>query len=173
MNDFNYQDNRLFCEEVPVTEIAQTVGTPFYLYSHRTLTHHYRVFDAAFAAIPHIVCFAVKANSNMAILRTFVREGGGVDLVSGGELYRALKAGVDPQKIVYSGVGKREDEIDYALKTGILMFNVESEQELETINARAESVGRPGGNRIAGQSECGSPDPPAYFHGPQREQVRD
>ncbi len=141
MNDFNYQDNRLFCEEVPVQEIAKAVGTPFYLYSHRTLTRHFRVFDAAFAAIPHIVCFAVKANSNTAILRTFVREGGGVDLVSGGELYRALKAGVDPQKIVYSGVGKREDEIDYALKTDILMFNVESDQELETINARAGLLG--------------------------------
>jgi diaminopimelate decarboxylase len=141
MNDFNYQDDHLYCEEVSVTEIARSVGTPFYLYSHRTLTHHYRVFDSAFAAVPHIVCFAVKANSNTAILRTFVREGGGVDLVSGGELYRVLKAGADPQKIVYSGVGKRDDEIDYALKTGILMFNVESDQELETINTRAGVLG--------------------------------
>ena len=141
MNYFNYQDDNLFCEEVPVQKIARAVGTPFYLYSHRTLLHHFRVFDAAFAEVPHIVCFAVKANSNTAILRIFVREGGGVDLVSGGELYRALKAGADPGKIVYSGVGKREDEIDYALKTGILMFNVESDQELETINARAQAMG--------------------------------
>ena len=141
MNYFNYQDDQLFCEEVPVAEIAGEVGTPFYLYSHRTLLHHFRVFDAAFAEVPHIVCFAVKANSNTAILRLFVREGGGVDLVSGGELYRALKAGVDPGKVVYSGVGKREDEIDFALKTGILMFNVESDQELETINDRAAMLG--------------------------------
>ena len=141
MNYFHYQDEALLCEEVPVAEIAAQVGTPFYLYSCRTLRHHFRVFDSAFAEVPHIVCFAVKANSNTAILRTFVREGGGVDIVSGGELFRALKAGVDPGKIVYSGVGKREDEIDDALKAGILMFNVESEQELETINERARKLG--------------------------------
>jgi len=141
MNDFNYQDDHLCCEEVPVETIAREVGTPFYLYSHRTLRHHFRIFDTAFADVPHIVCFAVKANSNTAILRIFVREGGGVDLVSGGELYRALKAGADPEKIVYSGVGKREDEIDFALRTGILMFNVESDQELEKINARAQTLG--------------------------------
>jgi diaminopimelate decarboxylase len=141
MNDFNYQDDHLFCEEVPVETIAREAGTPFYLYSHRTLRHHFRIFNAAFADVPHIVCFAVKANSNTAILRIFVREGGGVDLVSGGELYRALKAGVDPAKIVYSGVGKREDEIDFALRTGILMFNVESDQELEKINTRAQALG--------------------------------
>jgi len=141
MNDFNYQDDHLFCEEVPVETIAREAGTPFYLYSHRTLRHHFRIFNAAFADVPHIVCFAVKANSNTAILRIFVREGGGVDLVSGGELYRALKAGADPAKIVYSGVGKREDEIDFALRTGILMFNVESDQELEKINARAQILG--------------------------------
>jgi diaminopimelate decarboxylase len=141
MNYFHYQDQALFCEEVPVERIAREAGTPFYLYSHRTLLHHFRVFDAAFAEVPHIVCFSVKANSNTAILRLFVREGGGVDLVSGGELHRALKAGVDPGKVVYSGVGKREDEIDFALKTGILMFNVESVQELETINDRAAMLG--------------------------------
>jgi diaminopimelate decarboxylase len=141
MNDFNYQEDQLFCEEVPVSAIAREVGTPFYLYSHRTLRHHFRIFDAAFAEVPHMVCFAVKANSNTVILRIFVREGGGVDLVSGGELYRALKAGVDPSKIVYSGVGKREDEIDFALRTGILMFNVESDQELDQINTRAQALG--------------------------------
>jgi diaminopimelate decarboxylase len=141
MNYFDYRDDRLFCEEVDVEGIAQEAGTPFYLYSHRTLRQHFQVFDAAFAAIPHMVCFAVKANSNTAILRLFAREGGGVDLVSGGELFRALKAGVDPGKIVYSGVGKREDEIDFALKTGILMFNVESDQELQTINDCAALMG--------------------------------
>lgn len=141
MNHFHYQNDHLFCEEQSVEAIAAEVGTPFYLYSQRTLQHHFRVFDSAFAAVPHITCFAVKANSNTAILRIFVNGGGGVDLVSGGELYRALQAGVDPAKIVYSGVGKREDEIDFALKTGILMFNVESEQELETINERALHFG--------------------------------
>jgi diaminopimelate decarboxylase len=141
MNYFNYQGDRLFCEEVDVEAVAREVGTPFYLYSHRTLRQHFQVFDAAFAEVPHMVCFAVKANSNTAILRLFAKEGGGVDLVSGGELYRALKAGVDPGKIVYSGVGKKDDEIDYALKTGILMFNVESDQELRTINDRAALLG--------------------------------
>ncbi|MHB8769739.1 MAG: diaminopimelate decarboxylase [Syntrophales bacterium] len=141
MNYFSYKQDLLFCEETSVEEVAREVGTPFYLYSYRTLQHHFRVFDSAFAEVPHITCFAVKANSNTAVLRLFVREGGGMDLVSGGELYRALKAGADPGKIVYSGVGKRDDEIDSALRTGILMFNVESEQELERINARAERLG--------------------------------
>ena len=122
-------------------QIAREVGTPFYLYSHRTLRHHFRVFDSAFEEIPHIVCFSAKSNPNTSILHLFAREGGGIDIVSGGELYRALKAGVDPGKVVYSGVGKRDDEIDYALKTGILMFNVESVQELESINRRAEMMG--------------------------------
>lgn len=135
-------DNTLRCEEVPVDEIANDVGTPFYLYSHRTLTRHFRVFDTAFSAIPHIVCFSVKANSNTAILRIFVNEGSGMDVVSGGELYRALHAGIDPKKVVYSGVGKREDEIEYALREGILMFNVESDQELEVINACAGRTGK-------------------------------
>lgn len=141
MNYFQYQNQALFCEKTAVERIAREVGTPFYLYSHRTLQHHFRVFTAAFAEVPHIVCFAVKACSNTAILKIFAREGGGVDLVSGGELYRALAAGVDPSKMVYSGVGKREEEIDYALKSGILMFNVESVQELETINDRAGKLG--------------------------------
>jgi diaminopimelate decarboxylase len=141
MNYFQYQNRALFCEEVSVERIAQEAGTPFYLYSHRTLLQHFRVFTSAFAEVPHIVCFAVKACSNTAILRIFAREGGGVDLVSGGELYRALLAGVDPSRMVYSGVGKRDDEIDFALRSGILMFNVESTQELETIDARAGALG--------------------------------
>lgn len=141
MNYFNYRGNELFCEEVSLEAIAREVGTPYYLYSYRTLCHHFRVFDAAFADVPHIICFAVKANSNIALLRTFAREGGGVDIVSGGELYRALQAGVEPGKIVYSGVGKRDDEIDFALRTGILMFNVESDQELIVINERAGRLG--------------------------------
>jgi diaminopimelate decarboxylase len=142
MDYFNFREQTLWCEDVSVEEIASKVGTPFYLYSHRTLTHHFRVFDLAFGEVPHIICFSVKANSNLSILRIFAGEGGGVDIVSGGELYRALQVGVDPMKIVYSGVGKTLDEIDYALKTGILMFNVESSEELGVINERARAMGK-------------------------------
>ena len=145
MNYFHYKGNELWCEEVAVSRIAGEVGTPFYLYSHRTLKHHYRVFDAAFAEVPHIICFSVKSNSNIAVLRIFVNEGGGVDIVSGGELYRALRAGADSQKIVYSGVGKKIDEINYALGSNILMFNVESSQELEEINECAKKLGKVAG----------------------------
>ncbi|HEX7504422.1 MAG TPA: diaminopimelate decarboxylase [Syntrophales bacterium] len=142
MNYFNYLDEKLWCEDVPVEAIAEKVGTPFYLYSHRTLLQHFRVFDGALRGIPHIICFAAKANSNLAIMRIFVNEGGGVDIVSGGELYRALKVGADPGKIVYSGVGKRIDEIDFALRSDILMFNVESPEELGVINERAGLAGK-------------------------------
>jgi diaminopimelate decarboxylase len=134
MHHFNYQAGELYCENVPVRRIAAQVGTPFYLYSAATLEHHFRVFEAAFHGFPHLVCFAVKANANLAILRLFAKLGAGADIVSGGELHRALAAGVDPGKIVYSGVGKRPDEIRAALKAGILSFNLESSQEMEGIN---------------------------------------
>ncbi len=134
MHHFNYQAGELYCENVPVRRIAARVGTPFYLYSTATLEHHLRVFEAAFHGFPHLVCFAVKANANLAILRLFARLGAGADIVSGGELHRALAAGVDPGKIVYSGVGKRPEEIRAALKAGILCFNLESSQEMEEIN---------------------------------------
>ncbi|MBA4396760.1 MAG: diaminopimelate decarboxylase [Syntrophus sp. (in: bacteria)] len=140
MNDFNYIDQELWCEQIPVRDIAEKVGTPLYLYSHQTLKNHFHVFDQAFAGVPHIICFAAKSNSNIAILRIFVAEGGGVDIVSGGELYRAMQAGVDPRKVVYSGVGKRLDEIEYAVNADILMFNVESFQELAEINACAQRL---------------------------------
>jgi diaminopimelate decarboxylase len=134
MHHFYYQAGELYCENVPVRKIAQAVGTPFYVYSAATLTQHFRVFDAAFTRFPHIVCFAVKANANLAILRLLGRLGAGADIVSGGELYRALQAGMDPGKIVYSGVGKRPEEIRAALKAEILLFNLESSQELTAIN---------------------------------------
>jgi diaminopimelate decarboxylase len=118
------------------------VGTPAYIYSLATLRRHFRVFDQAFAKIPHIICYSVKANSNIALLRAFVKEGGGCDIVSGGELFRALKAGADPKKIVFSGVGKKKDEIEYALSSGILMFNVESDEELVVLNDVAGALGR-------------------------------
>ncbi len=142
MHFFEYKDRQLYCEAIPIQQIAEKVGTPFYLYSYQTLVRHFTVFDEAFKGIPHLICYSAKANSNLALLRLFVNLGGGVDVVSGGELYRALKGGADPQKIVYSGVGKREDEIEYALKTGILMFNVESSQELEAINEVAGRIGK-------------------------------
>ena len=142
MHHFHYLKGALYCENVPLTTIAEAVGTPFYLYSSATLQHHYQVFDQAFAGIPHLVCFAVKANSNLAILRVFINQGSGVDIVSGGELYRALQAGVDPGKVVYSGVGKRPDEIRFALDNNILMFNIESPQELLAINQAAGEMGK-------------------------------
>src|SRR3990167_7902869 len=106
MHDFQYKGDELCCEDVSIKEIEKKVGTPFYLYSYNTLRNHFRVFNSAFEGIPHLVCFAVKANSNITILKIFAGEGGGFDVVSGGELYRALNAGADPQKIVYAGVGK-------------------------------------------------------------------
>jgi diaminopimelate decarboxylase len=137
MHHFHYQNGELYCENLPVRTIAESVGTPFYLYSHATLSHHLRTFDEAFQGFPHIICFAVKANANLAILRLFAQLGAGADIVSGGELFRALEAGVDPKKVVYSGVGKSFKEIHQALKAGILMFNIESSQELGEISRLA------------------------------------
>jgi len=137
MHHFTYRGNELYCEDVPVRLIAESVGTPFYLYSHATLKRHFLTFDDAFEGMDRLVCYSAKANTNLAILKLFNTLGSGLDIVSGGELYRGLKAGFSPDKIVYSGVGKRIDETDYALEAGILMFNVESLEELELINERA------------------------------------
>jgi diaminopimelate decarboxylase len=134
MHFFEYKRGELYCEGVSIHFIAEKVGTPVYVYSYQTLVRHFTVFNEAFNGIPHLICYSAKANSNLSILRLFVNLGAGIDIVSGGELYRALQGGADPQKIVFSGVGKREDEIEYALKIGILMFNVESSQELQVIN---------------------------------------
>ncbi|MBI2164274.1 MAG: diaminopimelate decarboxylase, partial [candidate division NC10 bacterium] len=106
MHHFEYRGDDLYCEEVPVSRIASEVGTPVYIYSHATLTRHFRVFDEAFAGVPHLICFAMKANANLAVLRLFSDVGGGLDVVSGGELFRGLKSGVPTQRIVYAGVGK-------------------------------------------------------------------
>ena len=142
MHYFEYQNGELFAEQVPVRRIAKEVGTPAYIYSLATLKRHYQVFDRAFARVPHVICFSVKANSNLAVLRTFAKEGSGFDIVSGGELFRALKAGADPKKIVFSGVGKKKEEIEYALDAGILMFNVESEQELAFLDDVSRARGK-------------------------------
>jgi diaminopimelate decarboxylase len=143
MHHFRYFEDELLCEDVPVSKIAQAVGTPFYLYSYATLMQHFNAFASAFEGLQHMVCFSMKTNSNLAVLRAIANQGGGVDIVSGGELFRALQAGVQPEKIVYSGVGKRPDELEYALKTGILMFNVESVQEILALEEVARRLGKP------------------------------
>jgi diaminopimelate decarboxylase len=142
MHHFQYKnDGQLYCEEVRIDDIALDIGTPFYLYSYRTLERHFRVFESALENLRHLVCFSVKANSNVALLRVFARLGWGMDIVSAGELFRALQAGTNPSTIVFSGVGKREDEIRYALEQEILLFNVESSQELHAIDRIAGDLG--------------------------------
>jgi diaminopimelate decarboxylase len=140
MHNFEYRNHEMYCEDVPVQAIAREVGTPFYLYSHATLTRHFNAFNDAFIGLDRLVCFSAKANTSMAVLKLLANLGSGLDIVSGGELFRGLEAGFAPDRIVYSGVGKRVDEIDFALETGILMFNVESMEELELIQARAEAL---------------------------------
>jgi diaminopimelate decarboxylase len=134
MPDFRYLDGEFHCESVPFRKIADAVGTPCYVYSHARLIRQFRAFDTAFKDVPHITAYAIKANSNIAVLRLLAREGAGGDIVSGGELYRALQAGLTPQRIVFAGVGKTDEEIRYALRSNILMFNVESSAELLAID---------------------------------------
>ena len=141
MHDFLYKNSELYVENVPVRKIAEKVGTPLYIYSHKTLLRHLSAYSKAFDDYPHILCFAVKANSNSALLRLFAKKGCGADVVSGGELFIALKSGIPANKIVYAGVGKTDEEIIYALKSRILMFNVESPDELLTINKIAGGLG--------------------------------
>jgi diaminopimelate decarboxylase len=141
MNHFELRNGELHAEDVPLRRIAEEHGTPCYVYSAATLRRHYRVFDEAFAAVDHLVCFSVKANSNLAVLDLLAREGSGFDIVSGGELHRCLRAGADPKKIVFSGVGKTAGEIRAALEAGILAFNVESSAELDLVDAVARETG--------------------------------
>ena len=142
MNHFGYIDGVLHAENVPVPEIAKAVGTPFYVYSTATLERHYKVFSGAFADVDDMVCYAMKANSNQAVLKTLAKLGAGIDVVSGGELRRALAAGVPASRIMFSGVGKTVAEMDYALEAGIYCFNIESEPELEVLNLRAVKAGK-------------------------------
>jgi diaminopimelate decarboxylase len=141
MDFFNYRQTRLFAEDVAVDEIAAKFGTPCYVYSRATLERHWRAFDEAFKGSPHLICYAVKANSNLAILNVLARLGSGFDIVSLGEMKRVLAAGGEPGKIVFSGVGKREDEIKAALQVGIRCFNVEVSGELDRINRLAGELG--------------------------------
>lgn len=141
MDHFLYRDGVLCAEDVPVAEIAAAVGTPFYVYSTATLLRHYNLFDEALAGTDHVVCYAMKAASNQAILKTLAQAGAGMDVVSGGEYLRAKAAGVPGEKIVFSGVGKTAEEIRIALTGGIRQFNVESEPEMEVISAVAQELG--------------------------------
>ena len=142
MNHFEYRDGVLHAEDVALTDIAAAVGTPFYCYSTATLTRHFQVFSKAFADLDALVCYALKANSNQAVLKTLAKLGAGADTVSEGEMRRALAAGIPAEKIVFSGVGKTAREMDFALQAGILCFNVESEPELELLSARAVANGK-------------------------------
>ncbi len=138
---FSYSSNDLYCEQVPLADLAAKAGTPAYVYSRESIVCNYRAYHQAFGEVPHTVCYAVKANSSLAILALLAKEGAGFDIVSGGELYRVIQAGGDPSKVVFSGVGKTADEVEYALANGIHSFNCESEPELQLIDAIAARRG--------------------------------
>jgi len=140
MHFFTYKNGELYCEDVPLKEIAEAFGTPVYVYSAKTLKRHYSIFDSAFKGIPHIVCYSLKANSNLAVLTLLKTLGSGADVVSGGELKKALKAGIPPDRIVFSGVGKTEEELRLAVRKRILLINVESEGELRKLKEVSEGL---------------------------------
>jgi len=142
MHDFKYKKNQLYCEGVRIRTLAERFGTPLYVYSRKTFVDHYHKLERALKGLNPLICYSVKANSNLAILKLLVEEGAGMDIVSGGELYRAKRAGTDSGKIVYAGVGKTQDEIDAALRQDVLFFNCESIPELELLDRRAKALGR-------------------------------
>jgi diaminopimelate decarboxylase len=139
---FSYSQNDYYCEGVPLADVARRVGTPAYVYSSQAVIDNFRAYDEGFGGLPHTVCYAVKANGSLALLSLLARAGAGFDIVSGGELYRVLKAGGDPSKVVFSGVGKTADEVEYALSEGIHSLNCESAAELSLIDALAARTGR-------------------------------
>ncbi|MDQ6632106.1 MAG: alanine racemase, partial [Verrucomicrobiota bacterium] len=134
MHHFRYSGRKLFCENISVESLAKKFGTPLYIYSQQTIADHFQKLDSALAPLDHLICYAMKANSNLAVMRSLAKLGSGFDVVSGGELRRVIAAGGDPKKCVFAGVGKTEKEIEFALKKGIYSFNVESEPELIRIN---------------------------------------
>lgn len=142
MNHFEYRKGALYCEDVPLSKIAAAVGTPTYVYSRATLERHFHVLDSAFEGVPHLLCYAMKANSNLALLRLLAKWGSGFDIVSGGELLRVLSARGRADRVVFSGVGKTKDELGFALREGILQFNVEGAEELELLDQMAREQGR-------------------------------
>ena len=172
MHHFDYRDGELHAEAVNLATVARTVGTPFYCYLTATLERHYRVFAEAFADVKAIICYAMKANSNQSVLKTFARLGAGADVVSGGELKRALAAGISPDKILFSGVGKTAQELRMALDAGILSINVESESELELLSQIAAKRGSHRAHLDAGHSRRRREDARQDSHRQIREQVR-
>ncbi len=159
MHDFHYVGNRLYCEGVALETLAKKFGTPLYVYSQRTLTRHFQNLDRAMAGLDHLICFAVKSNSNQSVLRVLARLGSGFDIVSAGELQRVIAAGGDPRKCAFAGVGKTEDEIEFALRKGVYSFNAESEPELERINRIAARL-----KKIAPVAVRVNPDVEARTH---------
>jgi len=159
MHDFRYVGNKLYCEGMALETLARKFGTPLYVYSQRTLTRHFRQLDEAMAGVDHLICFAVKSNSNLSVLRALARLGSGFDIVSGGELERVLAAGGKPQQCAFAGVGKSESEIEFALKQGVYSFNAESEPELERINRIAARM-----NKVAPVAVRVNPDVAAGTH---------
>lgn len=159
MDHFQYRDDSLYAEELKATDLAERFGTPLYVYSRATLERHWYAFDSAFADVPHLVCYAVKANSNLAVLNVLARLGSGFDIVSGGELERVIRAGGDPSKVVFSGLGKQEWEIENALIAGVHCFNIESEAEIDRINGVARAL-----DKIAPISFRVNPDVDAQTH---------
>src|SRR5262249_38705267 len=144
MDHFHYKDRVLYCDGVPVPVLAEKYGTPLFVYSQKTLLHHLAEVQRSFAAVKPLICYSVKTNGNLAICRLMVEHGAGIDVTSGGELYRALKAGATGNTIVFAGVGKTDPEIRTALENGVFLFNVESEAELLNLGAVARSMGRKG-----------------------------
>jgi diaminopimelate decarboxylase len=159
MHDFHYVGNKLHCEGIALEALARKFGTPLYVYSQRTLSSHFQQLDRAMAGVDHLICFAVKSNSNRSVLRTLARLGSGFDIVSGGELQRVMEAGGDPRKCAFAGVGKSEGEIEFALKKGVYSFNAESEPELERINRVAARL-----KKIAPVAVRVNPDVEAHTH---------
>jgi diaminopimelate decarboxylase len=159
MHDFRYVGKKLFCEGVAVETLARKFGTPLYVYSQHTLTDHFQKLDKALAPLDYLICFAMKANSNLAVLRTIANLGGGFDIVSGGELQRVIAAGGDPRKCVFAGVGKTEGEIEFALRQNVFSFNAESEPELQRINRIAARL-----KKIAPVAVRVNPGVDAYTH---------
>ena len=159
MHDFRYVGNQLYCEGVAVATLAKKFGTPLYVYSQRTLTNRFQQLDRAMAPVDHLICFAMKSNSNQSVLRTIANLGGGFDIVSGGELQRVIAAGGDPGKCVFAGVGKTTAEIEFALQRGVYSFNVESEPELQRINQVAARL-----KRIAPVAVRVNPNVDAHTH---------
>ena len=159
MHDFNYVGGKLFCEGVAIETLAEKFGTPLYVYSQRTLVEHFRKLDAAMLPVDHLICFALKANGNLSVLRTLANLGSGCDIVSGGELRRVIAAGGDPRRCVFAGVGKTEEEIEFALRRNIYSFNAESEPELRRINKVAARL-----NKIAPVAVRVNPNVEAHTH---------